>query len=172
MKIYLARKMTGLTGKEIVYKAHCALTTAKILLGKEVQILDPVTEEGVKPTNEIVKAPAHLLTKFWARDKQMIREAHVIIDMTGAEKSEGVAHEIGYARYNLWKPTVRVYPELGKDTPSVARLEDDVIATSYDEALMLAHQYWGTWSKRLMWRLKMLNRCLPKWIMYQLGEFK
>jgi hypothetical protein len=172
MRVYLARKMTGLTGQELCQKSECARTTAKILFGKRMVILDPVAEEGIRPTSAIISTSLARLVYLWARDKQMIRHAHVVIDMTGAEKSEGVAHEIGYARYCLFKPVIRVYPELALSVPSVARLEDDVIASSYDEALMLADQYWGTFSKRLVWRLAMLNRCLPKWLLHQIQEFK
>ena len=57
----------------------------------------------------------------------MIRDAHVVFDLSGGAKSEGCAHEVGYARYFLYKPVVRLYPFLGS---SVARLEDDYIVAS------------------------------------------
>ncbi len=99
----------------------------------------------------------------------MIRDAHVLVDLTGPAKSEGVAHEIGYARYNLWKPIVRVWPGLG---PSVAWLEDDVIVPTAAHALVEAQRRWGTPFKRRLWRAKMLNRCLLRWIANQIGEWK
>ncbi len=93
--------------------------------------------------------------------------------MTPGLKSEGVSHEIGYARYTLWKPVIRVYEE-GKlpIKSSVAWFEDDCIVD--DKRLVIEYilRIHGTWFKRAKWRLKLLNRSLLKWIFYQIREFK
>ncbi|MGD9724849.1 MAG: hypothetical protein AB7V39_00375, partial [Nitrospiraceae bacterium] len=167
-KIYLARKMTGLTAKELVEESVQAARTAEELY-PGVKLLDPVKADNHKAMDSVVAAKEEMLRGFWRRDKEMIRVAHVLIDMTGPAKSEGVAHEIGYARYCLWKPVIRIWPGL---PASVARIEDDIIVEHFVAALDVAEQLWGTRTKRIIWRLKMLNRCLPKWIMQQLGEFK
>lgn len=165
VKIYLAKRMTGQTGAVLVSEAVHAQAVCPL----DVELFDPVLIEGVAATDAVIGAATGDLKKFWARDKQAIRDAHVVFDMTGPAKSEGVAHEIGYARYNLWKPVVRLYPGLGA---SVARLEDDLIVGSLEEGYALIKKFWGTRTKRILWRLKMLNRCLPKWFYYQLKEWK
>lgn len=169
-KIYTAQKMTGRDQKEMVDMAKKA---KKVFEGAGIKVLDPVLEEHVKPTNEVlVDKPLSMLKDYWKRDKQMIREAHVIVDLTPESKSEGVAHEIGYARYALWKPIVRVYQADSKPASLIAVFEDDLIVHSLEEAAVQIQKYWGSWLKRALWRLGLMNRCLPKWIWYQIGEWK
>jgi hypothetical protein len=165
LKVYTARAMTGRTGLELVQGSADILNAAP----SGVEILDPVTIEGVQPTSEPLRGDPVTLPEHWRRDKQCIRDAHVIFDITGPAKSEGVAHEIGYARFCLWKPVVRLYPGLGA---SIARLEDDVIVGSLEEGFRVIDEKWGTRAKRVAWRLAMLNRCLLRWVGYQLAEFK
>jgi len=132
-----------------------------------------VAEEGVKPKKKKLQSSYQDMVKFWKRDKEMIRQAHVVFDMTPGMKSEGVAHELAYGRYFLWKPVVRVYKD-GNLPPkgSVAFFEDDLLARSLPEACAVALKHWGTWQKRFMWRAKLLVRCLPKAILYQIQEWK
>lgn len=163
---YLAHAMTGRSGAELIAESA---VVADLAFRMGVVVLDPVVSEGVTPSDKRLLNPDDKLAIFWRRDKKMIRYSHVLIDLTGPAKSEGVAHEIGYARFALWKPVIRVWPGLG---PSVAWLEDDVIVPTVAHALVEAQRLWGTRSKRIVWRLKMLNRCLLKWIAYQIGEFK
>lgn len=168
IKVYTAKSMTGRTGEELVLEsAHIA----RIMGYRGIEVLDPVTAEGVNKEQGVLANVGDKLFGYWTRDKRMIREAHVILDVTGPAKSEGVAHEIGYARYCLWKPVVRIYP---KDHAkiSVAKYEDDLIVDTVAEASDLIVQLWGTRTKRVLWRLRLLLRCFPRWVMYQLGEFK
>lgn len=167
LKVYLAGAMTGLSGHNLLLRSGLACYFRNKYF-PEMALLDPVTAEGVRPTDEPLANTDDRLAVFWKRDKEMIRSAHVVIDLTGPAKSEGVAHEVAYARFNLWKPVVRVWPNLG---PSVARYEDDVIVETMFEAFYEADKRWGTWTKRFVWRIKMLNRCLPRWIWHQLGEW-
>lgn len=170
LKLYLCRGMTGRIKEEIVKEA----TEDKQWLEKAgFEVLCPVVSENVQPTQEVLRSSKKAMDVFWKRDKAMIREAHVIFDMSPHLNSEGVKHELGYARYCLWKPIVRVFP-LGKlPLPSsVARYEDDNICDSLEEAIEYTLRVHGTLFKRLKWRLTMLNRCLPKWILFQIQEFK
>jgi len=170
IRVYTAQKMTGRDQKEMVDLAKKA---KKVFAGAGIDVLDPVLEEHVKPTNEIlVDKPLNMLRDYWSRDKQMIRESHVIVDLTPESKSEGVAHEIGYARYALWKPVVRVYSEGSKPASLIAVFEDDLIVHSLEEAAVQIQKYWGNWLKRALWRLGLMNRCLPKWLWYQAKEWK
>ena len=167
LKIYFARKMTGRTGADLIKElAEIEFVCWKL----DVVVLDPVKEEKIKSTDKEIRTSLDELTKYWARDKEMIREAHVIIDCTGPLKSEGVAHEIGYARYYLWKPVIRVYPE--GLTDSVANLEDDLIVSSIEQAVWKARFHWGSRLDRIKWRFNVLKRCLFKFIQHQIGEWK
>ncbi len=136
MKVYAAGAMSGLSGKELVERSFLV---GQILSDNHIEVLDPVKCEGVKSTSKPTQASFEDLDKFWRRDKEMIREAHVVFDITPEKKSEGVAHEIGYARYFLWKPVVRVYMNGGMPTrASVAYFEDDLLTYSLEEACQVS----------------------------------
>jgi hypothetical protein len=169
-KIYCAAKMTGRDKKEMV---EMAVSNKKIFESFGIKVLDPILEEHVKPTKGLLNdTPPNILKDYWKRDKEMIRESHVIVDTTPEDKSEGVAHEIGYARYSLWKPVVRMYHHGAKPASLVAVFEDDLIVHGIEEAAIQIQKYWGTWARRFMWRINMVNRCLVKWVWYQIGEWK
>lgn len=169
IRIYTCAKMTGRDKKEMV---ETSLKNKKVFEAYGIEVLDPILEEHVKPTKGIlIDTPISLLRDYWKRDKQMIRHAHAIVDTTPEQKSEGSAHEIGYARYSLWKPVIRMYGET-KPLSMIVYFEDDLIVHSPEEAAIQIKKYWGTWARRAMWRISMLNRCLLKWIIYQLGEWK
>lgn len=166
-RVYIAHAMTGRNTDELLYESKL---TANILSQWGLSVSDPVTEEAVQPGNLNLQNSSDVLKNYWKRDKQMIREAHVLLDLTGPAKSEGVAHEIGYARFCLWKPVIRVYPKgLG---PSVAWFEDDAIVSCAADAARIIVERWGSPLKRFQWRVLMLLRCLPKWIWYQIKEWK
>lgn len=170
MKAYIAHGMTGRTGDELINESLHVLQVCKKY---GIETLDPVMAEGVLKVDPRVQASNEMLPLHWKRDKEMIREAHVFIDITANRKSEGVAHELGYARYNLWKPSIRVSIDYARSQNiSIANLEDDLIVASIEQAAFIAQLRWGTFGKRFRWRIKTLARCLPKWITYQLGEFK
>lgn len=170
MKIYTAQAMSGLKKSDVVKKA---LKDKKFLEAFNITVLSPVIAEGVENTNETLMATKGQMDVFWFRDKQLIREANVIFDMTPGAKSEGVAHELAYARYFLWKPIVRVYPK-GKMPPvsSVAYFEDDLIVDNLTDACVEAKRRWGSLVSRFKWRLNMYRKSLVKAIIYKLGEWK
>ena len=169
-RIYTAAKMTGRDKKEMV---ETSLKNKKIFEAYGIKVLDPILEEHIKPVKgALADTPVSLLKDYWKRDKEMIRSAHVLVDTTPGEKSEGSSHEIGYARYGLWKPVVRMYIGENKPLSMIVYFEDDLIVHSVEEAAVQIQKYWGTWLKRALWRVGLLNRCLLKWIWYQLGEWK
>jgi len=170
LKIYLARAMTGRVKAEVLAEA---LHDNHLVEGWGAIPLDPVTQEGIEAVPDIISAPETQLRQFWKRDKEMIREAHIVFDMSPKMKSEGVAHEVGYARYFLWKPVIRVYPSRDEiPAVSVAREEDDYLASSLIDALQYATMHYDTQRQRIIWRWKLLKRCLWKFLVYQLGEWK
>ena len=170
IKLYLARSMTGCIKEEVVSEAQ---SDKQFFEQAGFKVLCPIIAENVKPTKEHLLASKKSMDQYWPRDKEMIREAHLVLDMTPGLKSEGVAHEIGYARYALWKPVIRVYEESKLPLKSsVAWFEDDALVDSKLLAVEYILRVHGTWFKRTKWRLKMLNRSLLKWIIYQVQEFK
>jgi|WetSurMetagenome_2_1015567.scaffolds.fasta_scaffold605081_2 hypothetical protein len=170
VKIYCAAKMTGRDKKEMV---EMAIANKKIFESLGIKVLDPILEEKVKAVKgALVDTPTNLVKDYWTRDKQMIREAHVIVDTTPEDKSEGVAHEIGYARYHLWKPVVRMYRPGAVPASLIAVFEDDLIVHGVEEAAIQIQKYWGSWAKRMMWRVSLYNRCFLKAAWYKLLEWK
>jgi len=170
LKIYCARSMTGRIKEDVVKEA----TSDKFYFEQwDFTILCPVISEKVESTKQTLVSSRKAMEEYWPRDKSMIREANVVFDLTPELKSEGVAHEIGYARYALWKPVIRIYRN-GKLPlkSSVAHFEDDYLASSLEDAAGYVDSHYGTFWKRLKWRLSLLNRCLLKWMWYQLKEFK
>lgn len=169
VKIYLAHGMTGRAGTEVVQESEKAL---EVFSRYGIQVLDPVTAEKVKPSKKAINTDYKTLDGYWKRDKEMIREAHVLVDITPERKSEGVAHEIGYARYFLWKPVIRVYPK-GQvpSNLSVAYFENDFIVDDLDVAARYIDRMYGTWFKRFIWRIQLYRRSWIKASFYKLKEW-
>jgi len=164
--IYTAAKMTGRDQKEMV---ELAKENKKKFESLGVTVLDPILEENVKPLHKLlVDTPMSLLKGYWKRDKEMIRKAHVVVDTTPEMKSEGSAHEIGYARYFLWMPVIRLYTKDTGPTSAIVFFEDDLVVRSVEEAAIQINKYWGTWCKRFLWRLGIYNKSYIKAIWYRL----
>src|SRR5579864_7551678 len=151
IKVYLARAMSGRSMDEVVAEAKL---DKQLFERWGIQVLCPVTEEGVKPKKKKLQASKKLMKLYWPRDKAMIREAHVFVDCTPHLKSQGVEREAGYGRYCLWKPIVRLFPfnELPPEG-SIGYFEDDIITDSVDKASLQIIDKWGTRRKRILWRL-------------------
>lgn len=134
--------------------------------------ISPVIEENVKAEEgKLINSDKVKLSGYWQRDKEIIiKEAHVIFLDQAEMKSFGMEREMGLARYCLWKPTVlHVSPGT---VVSVAQWEDDKLFTSVHEAAKYIADTWGTRRKRIIWRLKMLNKTLPKFLYRQLLQFR
>lgn len=160
--VYNARSMTGRVKEEVVAEAKA---DKEFLEKAGFTVLCPVEKEEVPATKQVLISSKKAMESYWPKDKQMIEEADVLFDLTPEKKSEGVAHEIGYARYFLYRPVVRVYRDGKLPTPSsVAYFEDDYVTDSLIDAVEYTLRVHGTRAKRLKWRLKLYARCLPKMI--------
>lgn len=168
--VYVAQPMTGFTQEE----AYALALKAKTILEKYgITVLSPIFDTGIQPAKKKIKSlPSKNFLKEWKKDKELIRRSHILLDIVAEAKSEGVAHEIAYARYFLWKPVVRVSEKYVKKGCSVAFYEDDLIVASIEEAAKTMKKKWGTYDLRKQWRVKMLRRSLPKFVRYQIEEFK
>lgn len=162
--IYTACKMSGRDKAEMVKRAHYV---KKVLTEAGLIPISPVIEEHVKEeTGKLINSDKNRLKNFWKRDKEIIRQAHVVLLDHAEMKSFGMEREYGFNRYCLWRPTVIVV-EPGTVT-SVAEWEDDAIFTSLHEAAQYISKNWGTWPKRVLWRLSMLNKHLLRFVWDQL----
>lgn len=170
MKAYICHGMTGRSGEELLKES---MEIAQACRRYGIVPLDPVIAEGVQFNKSSVGASEDSLKIHWKRDKEMVKEAHVLIDATANRKSEGSQHETGLSRYFLWKPTIRVSHAYARNqSVSVANLEDDLVVANFEQAAYFAQLRWGSKRKRIIWRLKLLNRCLLGFIWDQIGEFK
>lgn len=170
IKAYVAHAMTGRVWEDVLEESR---VTNEILSKHDIEVFDPVFIEEVITSEKdtIANIADDNGIKSWKGDKKAIRDVNVMLDITPEMRSEGVLRELGYSRFLLWKPTIRVYKP-GSKPHMISVFEDDVIAYSLEEAATIIHERWGTFTKRTWWRIKMLNRCLLKFIWYQIREFK
>lgn len=162
IKIYTCQKMTGRYCDEMLKEAEML---KRVLNNYGFEILNPVLEEGIANEHVLLEnVSADKLEHYWKRDKEMIRESDILLDYMTQNKSDGSNKEVGYNRYCLWKPTVRVWVGPGG---LISRFEDDIVIPNLVDALNLIKDKWGTYEKLGQWRTEMWNRCYPKWLNYQ-----
>lgn len=160
VRVYISCRMTGRDKAEQVRRAKYVCS---ILRQYGIDPISPVLAENVenKP-GPLINDNYERLKGFWARDKQILRyESHVMLFDQAQDKSFGCERELGLQRYCLWKPIVLLMPDMGL---TVASIEDDAIVHNVHDAGRIIRERWGTWDKRVMWRIKMLYRTLPTWI--------
>lgn len=161
---YTCQAMTGRMCDEMIVEARML---ERMLGNHGIRLLNPVLAELAYIPNEHVTLPnvsPELLEQFWKSDKKMIREADVVLDYMTHNKSDGSNNEIGYNRFCLWKPTVRVWNGPGA---LISRMEYEVIVPTLLEAVQVIQEKWGTYEKLGQWREEMLRRSFPKWLDYQ-----
>jgi hypothetical protein len=161
---YTCQTMTGRMCDEMIVEARMLERT---LSNHGIRILNPVLAELDIIPNEHIVLPhcsPETLEAVWKADKRMIREADIIIDYKTHNKSDGSNNEVGYNRFCLWKPTVRVWEGPGA---LISRMEHEVIVPTLNEAMELIHEKYGDYDKLRAWRIEMLNRCFPKWAHHQ-----
>lgn len=167
VSIYLATPMTGLHCDDLWKKA---INDSQAYEREGIKVISPLVGEGIPFEHvKLQDRSEEEMHRVWKlKDKKAIKDTHVLVYECPTRWSQGVAHELVLARGVLWKPVVFV----GTNAGFISREEDDVVAHSHVEAALAIRQRWGTRRKRILWRLKMLNRCLIRWVMDQIGEFK
>jgi len=166
VKIYLATPMTGMHCDDIWKKA---ITDKQVYEAEGITVVTPVDGEGI-PFEHVKLADRSNAeaNRVWKKkDKRAIKDTHVLVYECPTRWSQGVAHELILSRGVLWKPTVFI-----GQAGFITREEDDVVASSHQEAAIAIAQRWGTRGKRVLWRLRVINRCLLGWIWDQIREFK
>lgn len=166
--IYIACSMTGQDQLELIKKAKYE----KLIFEKAgFRVFHPVLEEGLKHSHKPLTADAVTLPPKWRLDKEAIRHSFCLVDASADLKSEGREHELGLMRYCYWRPVVRISPRHASGFYSIACLEDDLIVGTVEEAAALIKDKFGTRRKRIIWRLKMLNRSVPRFLLEQIRGF-
>lgn len=158
IKIYTAVKMSYRFKDEVRLESDMLV---RVLSNHGFEVLNPVIEESIPSVHETIdNVPSALLESYWRRDKEMIRDADILLDYKTQNQSDGANKEIAYARYTLWKPVVRVW---GGNGALISRIEDDVVVESLNEAIGEIKDRWGTYEQLREWREEMLKRSLLNW---------
>lgn len=167
-KIYAARAMSGEDQAQVVAQARA---DKEFFEKWGIEVLCPVLKEKVKAIRKPLRASKDHMDVYWPTDKQMIREANVLVNFSPNKPSLGVIREHGRARYYHWKKVVAVFPEgqLPIDG-AVCYYEDDSVVDSRIGAVESILRTHGTYWLRLKWRLKMLNEHLLHFLSDQLLE--
>lgn len=164
--IYLAAPMTGFLCDELWIKA---INDKQVYEKQGIKVVTPIEGEGI-PFAKVKledRSNEEMINVWKKKDKTAIKDCNVLVYECPTKWSQGIAHELILSRGVLWKPTVFV----GK-AGFITREEDDYVATSHSEAAHFIRSTWGTQRQRILWRLKLLNRCLLGWIWNQICEFK
>lgn len=173
--VYVAHAMSGRSWEEVKDESR---KVKKILRKYKIEVIDPIDVENDLLSSsvgskgkKIPNRPNAGGKKAWYGDKKAIRKAHVVLDITPEMKSEGVLRELGYARFYLWKPVLRLYKK--KSNPHMITVfEDDAVIRSLRQFVTLVKKKWGTREKRVKWRKRLLDKHLDTFITHQMEEFK
>lgn len=160
-----------MTGKDKLEQVEHAKYVTEVLRKYDVQVISPVLEEKVLALpGPLLNTDEKKLKGFWKRDKEIItREVHAVVIDGADQKSFGVEREYGLSRYCMWKPTVLYMP---KTFLNVSQFEDDWVSDDLEAIGKYLQDNFGTRKKRVIWRIKMLARSLPKWIVDQMYQFR
>lgn len=170
IKVYVARAMTGRIKEDVVREAKADKAYLEDL---GFTVLDPVTSEGVEETKDVLLSAKEVMDVYWPRDKQMIRDAHVVFNMSPHLPSLGVMREHGYARYHLWKKTITVFQHTKMPAEgAICYYEDDLVTDTLEKAAHDALRTHGTLWKRCKWRAALYIRCIPKAVWHHIKEWK
>lgn len=160
--VYVCVKMTGKFMDELVMDAE---QMTRMLNNHGFEVLHPVLIENVPRIHEVLEqTDGQRLDRYWLRDKQCLKECHLIFDDRSCNKSDGVGVELGLARFCYWKPVLRIFPEAGI---CISKIEYDHVFESRIDGVKYMQEHFGSTRKILLWRLRMLARSLPTFILLQ-----
>lgn len=168
VSIYLACYITGRTGREVVEEMW---RIKQIYERYGIEVISPIEGEDIAITDSVCgdRSDREADTIYKQKDKSKIKRANVFVYPGGKRSSQGIMDEYRLARGTIWKPTVGVFSEVRPGF--ITRRETDYVAGSHGEAALVIRARWGTWWKRLKWRLGMLNHSIPTFVLDQIKEF-
>jgi hypothetical protein len=155
---YGATKMTHRDRPEMIKRARYLRAVAAQY---GITLISPILKEDVPNIpGPLENNSRDVLKGHWDDDKHIIRRiAHMVVIDGAQMKSFGVEREYGLNRWNLWKLTFLL---VDKKELSVADFEDDFIHTDPHVLFSYIRDNFLTRRQRIVWRIKMLMRCLPK----------
>lgn len=148
-RVYLAMSFTGRRASAITKEVEQAWG---IFLGHGLELVSAWDRERFMYKAEDIVGKTttrEMLGTLWKEDKEDIENAHVVCAVHTRKFSKGAACEAAFNRYALMRPTVWV--DTGYE--SVRMLEDDAVFKTLGEAAEYIDKMWGTWYKRVWWRL-------------------
>lgn len=109
MRVYLAGKMGGRLGREVLKERARAIAACK---ANDIAAIDPARNEDINPNLPVDLRMDYLTMKaFVAKDEYAIRCVDVLLVLTGDTPSEGTGWEMGLAHFELHIPIVMVSPK-------------------------------------------------------------
>lgn len=162
IKLYCCHRMAGRDMSDLVKEAA---RTTRVIENYGFEVCDPIIMEKIPNVSEILtQLSEEQLRQRWKEDKTAIKDADVILEYMGCNKSDGCNVEVGYGRFCLFKPVIRVWPNA---TMSISKIEYDHIVPSLIDAMELIKEKYGTYEKLGKWREAMWQRCFSPWIAEQ-----
>lgn len=109
LRVYLAGKMGGRMGYEVLMERRQAVDTCK---GWDLDPIDPALGESIVPERPVDLSLNYTTMKaFVAKDEFAIRNCDVLLVLTGDTPSEGTGWEMGLAHFELKMPIIMVAPK-------------------------------------------------------------
>lgn len=133
MKVYLAGKMGGRLGKDVLDERARAITACET---NDIVAIDPARNEYIDPVKPVDLRMDYLTMKaFVAKDEYAIRCVDVLLVLTGDTPSEGTGWEMGLAHFGLHIPIVMVSPKRAAgDLMGFSNIKVDALFSTVEEA--------------------------------------
>ena len=132
-----------------------------------INVISPIPGEGIKPIKRVLgDRPGKTGLDIWDKDKQQIKDTNIFIFPKDGLKSQGCVNELVKARGAHWKITVFIH----KCPGFISKEQNDIVCQDDKAAALYIKRNFMSRHKRAIWRCKMLNRSLPKWILQQLKD--
>jgi len=159
--IYLAQPMTGFTGYKI-WKTYHERRKPYRKLG--IRVVSPVPGEGIKPIKRKVgDRPGKTGIDIWDKDKNQIKGTNIFVFPSDGLRSQGCVNELVKARGAHWKITVFIHTHGG----FITKEQNDIVCADDKTAALMIKRNFMSRHRRFLWRVSMLNKSLPKWIIQQ-----
>lgn len=163
--LYLAAPMTGLTGYTIWKRYHERRRPYRKF---GIMVNSPIPGEGIKPVKrKLGDRPGKTGLEIWDKDKKQIKESNIFVFPIDGLKSQGCVNELVKGRGAHWKITVFIHKHAG----FISKEQNDNVCQDDKAAALYIKRNFMSRHKRAIWRLKMLNQSLLKWMWQQLKEF-
>jgi nucleoside 2-deoxyribosyltransferase len=133
MRVYLAGRMGGRLGKEVLEERARA---RKACRSSGLAYIDPAQNENVDPNKPVDLRMDYVTMKnFVAKDEYAIRNCDALLVLTGDTPSEGTGWEMGLAHFELGIPVVMVAPKrVAGSLMGFSNIKADAILPTVEEA--------------------------------------